>query len=111
MLVESSRLIADHLRRSDLLGRWGGEEFIVLAPETDLQGARLLAERLRLRLAVHRFEGVGDLTASFGVAAHLPGDTGETLVHRADRALYEAKQAGRNTVRVSDEAAPPSQIG
>lgn len=111
VLVESSRLVADHLRRSDLLGRWGGEEFIVLAPETDLQGARLLAERLRLRLAVHRFEGVGDLTASFGVAAHLPGDTGETLVHRADRALYEAKQAGRNTVRVSDEAAPPSPIG
>ncbi len=110
VLVESSRLIAEHLRRSDLLGRWGGEEFIVLVPETDLQGTRLLAERLRLRLAVHRFEAVGDLTASFGVAAHLPGDSAEMLVHRADRALYEAKEAGRNTVRVSDEVSPPPKV-
>jgi len=111
VLIESSRLIADHLRRSDLLGRWGGEEFIVLAPETDLPGARLLAERLRLRLAVHRFEGIGDLTASFGVAAHEPRDTAEILVHRADRALYEAKEAGRNTVRSTDEVGPPPKAG
>lgn len=111
ILVEASRLIADHLRRSDLLGRWGGEEFVVLAPETDLPGARLLAERLRMRLAVHRFEGVGEVTASFGVAGHLPGDTGEMILHRADQGLYEAKAAGRNAVRTSDEAAPLPPAG
>jgi len=89
------------LRNVDDLGRWGGEEFLILLPETDVVGAQRLAERVRSALAQQRFDIAGSVTASFGVTTYLPNDTLETMLHRADEALYQAKREGRNHVAVS----------
>ena len=86
------------LRDTDTLARWGGEEFIVLSPQGTCEGVSLLAERLRLTLAESPIEGVGLVTASFGVACYAAGDTLDALVKRADAGLYAAKHAGRNRV-------------
>lgn len=88
------------LRRIDVMGRVGGEEFAVLMPDTDLDGAYLLAERLRLAAEALQVEENGDairFTLSAGVATLLPADASiDEALKRADHALYEAKGAGRN---------------
>jgi diguanylate cyclase (GGDEF)-like protein/PAS domain S-box-containing protein len=86
------------LRDTDTLARWGGEEFIVLSPESTDEGTMLLAERLRQSLDESPLDGVGQVTASFGVAGYVAGDTLDSLVKRADAGLYAAKHAGRNCV-------------
>jgi diguanylate cyclase (GGDEF)-like protein len=85
-------------RRADLFGRWGGEEFLLVAPDLDLAGARAAAERLRGIIEDSSRDSRAPLTASFGVAEYVPGDTVASLVKRADHALRQAKQAGRNRV-------------
>jgi diguanylate cyclase (GGDEF)-like protein len=96
------------LRESDLLGRWGGEEFLAVLPETDLAGAGLIAERLRVALEAMRVEFEGrtfSATVSLGVVDALPGHDpdardAEQMVARADEVLYRAKSAGRNRVEL-----------
>jgi diguanylate cyclase (GGDEF)-like protein len=89
------RLLAGAARKGDTVARLGGEEFVAVLPETDLEGARRLAERLRLAIEQ---SAVGEMrtTASLGVAAMLPNDTADTLLAAADGALYRAKTNGRN---------------
>lgn len=106
VLREGAGLLRRSLRGADLLGRYGGEEFLVVLPQVDLEAARLAAERLRQELAAHSVvlpaHGEVKITGSFGVAARgeLSGKlTGDHLVSLADRRLYEAKAAGRNCVR------------
>lgn len=103
VLRSFARILQQRGRLSDVVGRWGGEEFIILCPETPVTGALGLAEQLRARIARQEFAGVGRRTASFGVAEAAPGETLLEVVARADAALYEAKRAGRNRVR---EATP-----
>ena len=98
VLVAMAELLKRRVRVSDMVGRWGGEEFLVLCPGADLEGVRNLAEDLRLAVAEHEFPVVERKTASFGVAACQEGDSVESLVARADRALYAAKANGRNRV-------------
>lgn len=95
MLRAVSRLLTSLARRGDTVARWGGEEFVVVLPETDLAGAQRFAERLRRTIEAH---SVGDLhtTASCGVATMLPEDSVEELLGAADQALYQAKSNGRN---------------
>ncbi len=106
--------IASVLRSEDCLARWGGEEFAVLAPDIDSDGVATLAERAREALADEPIQ-VGDvsieLTLSVG-AALATGDrrTPDALVHAADQALYEAKGAGRNCVRIWDAGGRPSEL-
>jgi diguanylate cyclase (GGDEF)-like protein len=106
--------IASVLREQDCLARWGGEEFAVLAPSIDRDGVLILAERAREALAEApvRVAGVSiELTLSVGGALATDGQrTPDALVHAADRALYEAKGAGRNCVRVWDAGGQPSGI-
>jgi diguanylate cyclase len=90
--------VLQSLRGSDVFGRWGGEEFLIVAPETDYDHAFQLAERLRELIAAEPLGPAPLVTASFGVAAYQGGDSLETLVKRADEALYEAKHSGRNRV-------------
>ncbi len=97
--------VAASLRETDLLARWGGEEFVVLAPETTAEAAAELAEKLRRLVESILLPGVGRITASFGVAGSGVGEAGESLCLRADRALYRAKDGGRNRVVVSEAAA------
>lgn len=91
------------VRDVDALGRWGGEEFVVLLCDTDLAGAALVAERMRANLESRPLLWGGQqrqLTASFGIAAVTPGDESpEALLLRADQGLYQAKQQGRNLVQ------------
>jgi diguanylate cyclase (GGDEF)-like protein len=100
VLQEVAELLRQNTRSSDPFGRWGGDEFLCLATNTDELQATELAERLRDALQRKQFPKVGGLTASFGVTTYQLGDTPETLVRRADMGLYKAKASGRNRVEV-----------
>jgi diguanylate cyclase (GGDEF)-like protein len=106
-LAAIGHCMRDVLRGSDLKCRYGGEEFLVLLPETPLDGAKRVADTLRREIAKMPVYWKGEtlaLTASFGVAAALPAEVDAVaLVGRADAALYTAKHEGRNCVRVSAE--------
>jgi len=102
VLCEVVRSVESVLRATDRLGRWGGEEFVVLAPETDLREANRLAERLRVEIATHRYRSSPTVTASLGFAQYEAGDTPETLIKRADQALYKSKILGRNRAEHAD---------
>lgn len=104
VLVELTARIGNTLRQVDRLARFGGEEFVVVAPGVGLEAAVELAERLRRTVADRDFAAVGRVTASFGVASHVPGEPGEATLSRADKALYRAKEGGRN--KVEREASP-----
>ena len=99
-----ARLIQQRVRLVDVIGRWGGEEFVIVCRRTPAKGAVELAERLRERIADYAFPLAGPQTASFGIAEARPGDTVQTLFARADAALYQAKHGGRNRVFVAAEA-------
>ncbi len=109
VLVELAGRLVRTLRQVDRLARFGGEEFVVVAPGIGLAQALDLAERLRLAVAERDFAAAGRVTASFGVAAHRPRDTAESLLKRADEALYRAKRTGRNKVEPEASPQPPSR--
>lgn len=102
VLRELTRRVDDTLRETDAHGRWGGEEFLVIATHTDAESAAALAERLRLCAARTPFQRVGALTISLGVATYQPGESLERLEARVDAAMYGAKNAGRNCVVVAE---------
>jgi diguanylate cyclase (GGDEF)-like protein len=101
VLLRMAELVSGEIRNSDLLARWGGEEFVVLLPDTGGEMARLVAEKLRLVIAQATFDRVGTVTCSFGVAACSDTDTPDSLISRADDALYRAKLNGRNRVELA----------
>jgi len=101
VLASAASLLREGAREHDLVARWGGEEFILLLPETDLERAAALAERIRGRVesSGHRHEGhLLRVTMTFGVSACDVDETLEDCVARADRALYAGKTLGRNRV-------------
>lgn len=100
VLVEVAHLLRDGTREIDLVGRWGGEEFLVICPYTESEGAYQLAEGLRQKIQNHPFFCVQYKTASFGVATYVAGEPLQNLLARADAALYVAKNGGRNRVEV-----------
>ncbi|HEV2800151.1 MAG TPA: sensor domain-containing diguanylate cyclase [Pyrinomonadaceae bacterium] len=98
-------VLRDELRGVDTAARYGGEEFAVILPQAGLEGALIVAERLRSRLETTEVPGIGHITGSFGLATFpLHANTRDGLVGAADRALYEAKHAGRNRI-----CTPPSE--
>lgn len=102
VLVSVASNLKGNVRASDMVGRWGGEEFLVILPETDLDIAGEVAENLRLHIAQQTFPiPGGTVTVSAGVSSFLPGDSLQELVKRADSALYQAKEDGRNRVKMS----------
>jgi diguanylate cyclase (GGDEF)-like protein len=101
VLVELSGLVRRNIRSADLFARWGGEEFMVLLPHTDLGGAASMAEKLRESVETHSFPGVARVTCSFGVAGFTEIDDATVILKRVDDALYEAKETGRNRVVVA----------
>jgi polar amino acid transport system substrate-binding protein len=92
------KIILEQKRESDIFGRWGGEEFLLVCPETDIEGARALAEKLRKTIETTEFPIISSITASFGVAQFEKYDAIVKVFDRADHALYEAKASGRNKV-------------
>ena len=100
VLREISQVILKHeLRASDLLFRYGGEEFMVMLPHTDLNSAVIAAEKLNKAVAEHDFGKQKQITASFGVAVYSQGDNINNTIDRLDQCLYNAKAAGRNCVK------------
>ncbi|KRT53637.1 GGDEF domain-containing protein [endosymbiont of Ridgeia piscesae] len=86
------------LRGNDEVGRWGGEEFLIICPETNKHDGMALSERLRQRIEAHEFPTGEPLTCSFGVTCLLSDDNSDSLMKRVDDALYQAKENGRNQV-------------
>ncbi|MDR9440743.1 MAG: PAS domain S-box protein [Halomonas sp.] len=104
ILRELVERVSGWLRTNDTLYRWGGEEFCILLPATGLEGASILAERIRQWVAQTPLDGLA-ITISLGVASRLPGESAVALMERADACLYQAKREGRN--RSVAEAACP----
>jgi len=97
------KMIKERIRKVDTLARWGGEEFIIMLPNTPVEKAVILAEELRENLSKMTIPGIEKVTASFGVAGYRPGDTVDSLVKRADDLMYTAKAEGRNCVYYQNE--------
>lgn len=103
VLIELTQRIRVQVRSVDALARWGGEEFVLLLPQCGVVDGLVVAEKLRAVVADQPFPVVGRVTASFGLAQFQPGETLDSWLHRADEALYAAKQGGRNRVCVATD--------
>jgi len=99
-LKSISQILTKSVRITDIVGRWGGEEFILIVPNTNLEQTKLLAEKIRKVVEVYSFKEIGHITVSLGISTFFIDDTKESLVKRADEALYRAKKNGRNRVEV-----------
>ena len=100
VLSELAALLADKVRKTDILGRYGGEEFIILMPSTSIESAYDIAERIRVHISIFKFTTTGKITCSIGVAEYHRGESAVSFVKRTDDALYMAKHNGRNKVEV-----------
>ena len=102
VLIEIATILKKHIRKTDYVGRFGGEEFVIICPESQEEGTYNLIENIRLDIAKHTFNKVESITASFGIAIFKEEDSVESLLKRADVALYKAKNSGRNRVEMGD---------
>ena len=109
VLRQTAGILAGHVRQTDLVVRWGGEEFLVVCPHADQEGVAALAEKLRQRVEEQAVEGGGLITLSLGWALARGGEGVEDLVARADQGLYLAKQKGRNRVESLEPSAMAAQ--
>ena len=100
ILKEFTQLISENIRNTDIFARWGGEEFVLLLPDTNIETATLTAEKLLIEIERHTFSYVGRMTASFGITELFEEDTETSFIKRADDALYRAKARGRNRIEV-----------
>ena len=98
VLIQFSHVLKTSTRESDVAGRWGGEEFLVISPEANLEGMYTLAEKIRTNVEATQFLGVGQKTISLGYTIYQDKEEISHLISRADIALYEAKNKGRNCV-------------
>lgn len=102
VLIAISNIVERLMRKSDVFARWGGEEFVVLMPQTDSAGANLAAERIRRAVGDIKHPTVGTVTISIGVSLHETYESIEDWFKRTDIALFKAKRSGRNKVCMSD---------
>ncbi len=105
VLTEIGRLLESRIREDDQVGRWGGEEFLIVCPETTLGEAVTIAERLRMALSDGVYSHGKNITCSFGVAASQAQESIDNLIHRADQGLYHAKRNGKNRVSTLGDTA------
>ena len=108
ILREFARIASDSIRDSDVVGRYGGDEFMQILPDTELKGAVMHAERLRVHahfLNLHNVMPQKSISLSIGVAQYRQGESAATLIERADAALYRSKEHGRNRVEWIDGVA------
>lgn len=102
VLIKVSQSIKENIRKPDIFIRWGGEEFTILLPQTNLDGAIAVANKLRILLENLEHPYVGKVTASFAVAERINGEIFENWFQRLDSALYKAKDSGRNCVTAAE---------
>lgn len=98
VLKEFANILETNKRKTDFVGRYGGEEFVIICPESDLNGVIKLMQTFKEKISKHQFSKIGNKTASFGVTISQKGDTIESTIKRADDALYKAKDNGRNAI-------------
>lgn len=103
VLKQITAELVEKIRKSDVLARWGGDEFMLLLPEADTTQAATVAEKLRVSLSRMDFSGVGQVTASFGVVGCSSVDNVDAIAQIADHMMYKAKFAGRNCVRCTEK--------
>jgi diguanylate cyclase (GGDEF)-like protein/PAS domain S-box-containing protein len=102
VLSELASLIKENIRRDDFFARFGGEEFMIISKNIDVEGAAELAEKLRLKIETYGFSSKINVKCSFGVTGYKRNDTAESIIKRADGALYKAKENGRNRVESAE---------
>ena len=95
-----AKISLNNVREHDTITRWGGEEFLILLPQTDLIGARNVAEKIRKTISTYNFNIPSKVTASFGISKLEEEDNEISLIEKADKALYKAKSLGKNRVEV-----------
>ncbi len=100
VLRKIAAMLRNRIRTTDIAGRWGGEEFLIICPETGMNGAGELAEQIRADIATFDFSIGQTITISAGVAKYIPDEPVEQLIHRVDECLYAAKHRGKNQVVV-----------
>ncbi|WP_157822479.1 GGDEF domain-containing protein, partial [Psychromonas sp. Urea-02u-13] len=103
VLIDIALILKQNIRQLDLLGRWGGEEFLIICPETTLLQAEIVAEKIREIIEQFEFLEALKLTCSLGVTQSHSTDNKETIFQRADKALYTAKNSGRNQVILEEK--------
>ena len=99
----TAKLIESQIRGMDLIGRWGGEEFFLLLPETNRKHGFFVAERIRHIVEVYKIDKQISVTMSIGLAEMQKDDTVESIIERADQAVYRAKAAGKNRVEFAED--------
>jgi diguanylate cyclase (GGDEF)-like protein len=115
-LEMTAQCLKSALRSADVASRYGGEEFCILLPQTSLSEAKIIAERIRRRVERTRYphgkyQPLGALTVSIGISSLTPGlETPETIIRAADRALYLAKERGKNRVESYEDAPPETPV-
>jgi len=100
VLKAIAEIVRKIIRKTDYFVRWGGEEFVIISPETNLKKAHILAERIRQTIDNYEFDIIGKTTASFGVAIFIEAETADNFLKRADDVMYAAKTKGKNRVEV-----------
>jgi len=103
ILVDLTTIIRNALRNSDIFGRWGGEEFLIILPSTDAASAFLIAEKLRHCIQDHDFVLEDSLTISIGISEYDPIKSIDEMIAAADEAMYQAKEQGRNKTVIYDQ--------
>ena len=101
VLKETVSILHDNIRKADVLGRYGGEEFIIIMSGLDVKKAKIVCEKIRNIIEKHKHPKIGQVTISIGLAEFCNKDSAEKLIARADKSLYIAKENGRNRVEVS----------
>lgn len=110
VLVEIADTVKSMVRDVDLFGRYGGEEFLIILPETSMKSALEIAERIRIRIELMKIENIS-ITASLGVVSSDHYTSVSDMIDGVDDALYMAKEGGRNTVRTPDDKTPGNECG
>jgi len=98
VLLEFANTLTSKMRQTDFIGRWGGDEFIAICPETCLSEAKCLTGNMRKQIEFREFSYAVVMTASFGLTSYRRGDSLNSILARADKALFEAKKGGRNSL-------------
>ncbi|MFA9374204.1 MAG: diguanylate cyclase [Poseidonibacter sp.] len=98
VLVEFANILKANVRQTDIVGRWGGEEFMIICPKSNLEDTKVIAKKIKEEIENFEFTTVKNKTASFGISTFKNSDTLSDIVHRADKALYQAKESGRNKI-------------
>jgi polar amino acid transport system substrate-binding protein len=100
ILINLSKVVSSTIRKNDHFGRWGGEEFIVILPNTDIKKAKEIAEKIKNTIYSYDFEINKNISCSFGVTQFQSNDNEDSIITRVDNAMYEVKEDGKNSVKV-----------